>query len=144
MSFNPIIQSQIAYGSLDNTIESDSNLTWDNANKRLETNGFFKQGEHGTNTKKYFFSGTFPNTQGSSVGLVLPISIVSNKIVAMDVIGQWTSNAWMPRNFTLYGGYQFDIYTDNASPCNLYVILAASNSSSMVSQPFHGYVEYSE
>ena len=65
MSFNPIIQSQIAYGSLDNTIESDSNLTWDNANKRLETNGFFKQGEHGTNTKKYFFSGTFPNTQGS-------------------------------------------------------------------------------
>lgn len=139
---NSIGQNQIMYGNASGIPTSSADMTWDYTNGLLETNGYFRWGNISQNTKTYHFTGTFPNSQGSTTFVTLPIEIIASKIVRIDILGQYSSNAWMPRNFTIFNGYQFDFYTDNGSPMNINVVLSNSNSSSMVNQIFVGIVEY--
>ena len=105
----------------------------------LEVNGFTKLGTTAPAVKMIKLTGTTNAAQGSSTSMAH--GLTSSKILAVNVLVEYSAGNSVPPSYTASVGYEFDYFI---SGTNITVINKLSNSSLILSKPIRVLVTYEE
>jgi hypothetical protein len=106
---------------------------------KLEVNGGTKLGSNAPAIKMLKFTGTTGNSQGASTQI--PHGLNSSKILAVNVLVEYTSGSTVPPSYTINGGYEYHYYV---TPSFIDVWMKSANSASILNKPFTILVTYEE
>ncbi len=106
---------------------------------KLEVNGYTKLGNSSPKIQMKKLTGTTAATQGGFTSLVHGIN--SAKILSVDVLVEYSPNAFVPHSYRYNGGYDFDFYYDSST---INVVNSPSNSSQILSKSFRILITYEE
>ncbi len=110
-----------------------------NPTSELEVNGFTKLGTTAPAVKMIKLTGTTNAAQGSSTSMAH--GLTSSKILAVNVLVEYSAGNSVPPSYTASVGYEFDYFI---SGTNITVINKLSNSSLILSKPIRVLVTYEE
>ncbi len=106
---------------------------------KLEVNGGSKLGSNAPAVKMLKLTGTTGNTQGGTISI--PHGLNSSKILAVNILVQYSSGSSVPPSYTINGGYEYHYYV---TPANIDVWTKSGSSASILSAPITILITYEE
>ncbi|NHM06729.1 hypothetical protein G4D82_05820 [Flavobacterium sp. CYK-4] len=105
----------------------------------LEVNGFTKMGTTAPAVKMLKFTGTTAALQGNTS--VILHGLTSSKILAVNILVEYTSGSSVPPSYTASAGYEYDYFV---SATGITIWNKTGNSANILSKPFRILVTYEE
>lgn len=105
----------------------------------LDINGFTQLGSDAPKIKMKKLTGTTAAAEGGGVSITH--GLTSTKIIAIQVMVEYSSGSYVPSSYTNSAGYQYDWYADAT---NVTVGNHATNSENILSKPIKVLITYEE
>lgn len=150
-TISTLTQNSVLFAGANGVISQDNtNFTWNDSTNLLEigsatttdnfsVHGYSKIGDSAPFIQTKVLTSTTSASLGGTVNIASGLTGV-DKILDISVLVEYTTNGFIPPEFTYSAGYQYSIYWDSSGFVN--VLNSTSNSGNILDKPIRVFITY--